>query len=430
MVELLAPARDFASINAAINNGADSVYIGLSEFNMRENSSNFDISDIKQACAICHKAGVKLYVCTNIIMKDSDIEKLDSIFPTLDEWGVDAVIVSDLGTLNIAKKYNLEIHMSVQQNLTNIHSIELLADLGVKRVVLSRELNIDEIANISNNLASNNLNIELEVFVHGAMCMAISGRCFLSYALYNRSANCGECLQPCRKEWILKSVESDEELLLPDNGICYNEKEKDNGITSYFFSPNDLAMIEHIDALIYTGVNAFKIEGRAKSVDYVATVVSVYREAIDAYNSYCSTNGISKDSNYNSVSNSKEWFNPQWIENLSKVFNRGYDTGFYFNTPYKTSSGNQSKFIKKDIAIVCNYYSKIGVAELKLRENLVIGDEIIIQGSTTGSISKKIDSMEINGKSINSVNANQRVAIYIGEKVRKNDFVYKLVERD
>ncbi|MGL6297576.1 MAG: peptidase U32 family protein, partial [Methanobacteriaceae archaeon] len=248
MVELLAPARDFASINAAINNGADSVYIGLSEFNMRENSSNFDIADIKQACDICHNAGVKLYVCTNIIMKDSDIEKLDSIFSTLDECGVDAVIVSDLGTLNIAKKYNLEIHMSVQQNLTNTSSIELLGDLGVKRVVLSRELNINEISNISNNLVSNNSDIELEVFVHGAMCMAISGRCFLSYALYNRSANCGECLQPCRKEWILKSVDSDEELLLADNGSCCNDKKEEecNDIASYFFSPNDLAMIGHI----------------------------------------------------------------------------------------------------------------------------------------------------------------------------------------
>ncbi|MGL6297731.1 MAG: peptidase U32 family protein, partial [Methanobacteriaceae archaeon] len=219
-------------------------------------------------------------------------------------------------------------------------------------------------------------------------------------------------------------------------GSCCNDKKEEecNDIASYFFSPNDLAMIGHIGALIDTGVNAFKIEGRAKSADYVATVVSVYREAIDAYNIYCSTTGISKDSNYNfnynSDYNSKEWFNPQWIEKLSKVFNRGYDTGFYFNTPYKTSSGNQSKFIKKDIATVCNYYSKIGVAELKLMEGISIGDEIIIQGSTTGSISKKIDSMEIDGKSINSASANQRVAIYIGEKVRKNDFVYKLVERD
>ncbi|MGL4670476.1 MAG: peptidase U32 family protein [Methanobacteriaceae archaeon] len=459
MVELLAPARDFASINAAINNGADSIYIGLSEFNMRENSSNFDLNDISKACDICHSAGVKLYVCTNIIMKDSDIEKLDSIFPVLKDSGVDAIIISDLGTLAIAKKYGLEIHMSVQENITNSYSINALGDLGVKRVVLSRELNISEIANICNNFADSDM--ELEVFIHGAMCMAISGRCFLSYAFYNRSANCGECLQPCRKEWILKALDSDEEVVLgtTDNfsssgngsgGNCGNMNTNcidsnnnqgssinnngdnnnhsisnnqkignENAIRSYFFSPNDLAMIEHIDKLIDANVDVFKIEGRAKSADYVSTVTSVYREAIDAY-----------DDSVITETGSKEWFNSEWLKKLNKIFNRGYDNGFYFNTPYKTSSGNQSKFIKKDIGTVCNYYSKIGVAELKLRENIATGDEIIIQGSTTGSISKNIGSMEINGKSINSAISGQRVAIYIGEKVRKNDFVYKLVERD
>ena len=290
--------------------------------------------------------------------------------------------------------------------------------LGVKRAILSRELSLEEIKEIIKKLKSSNSTIETEVFIHGAMCMAISGRCFLSYGLYGRSANCGDCLQPCRKEWKL-SFEEDENDDVINFSECDDESfiisnSYDDSYRTNFFSPKDMALIEHIPELIEAGIDSFKIEGRARSPDYVATAVKVYREAIDLYQ---------KDpENYQ--------YNPKWMEELMKVFNRGYDTGFYFNIPHEISENNQSKFIKKDIAKVVNYYNKIKVAELKIWDDLAIGDEIMIQGPTTGSITHVIDSMQIDGKAIEKAKKGSNVAIAIDEKLRESDFVYKLIPRE
>ncbi|MGB9979628.1 peptidase U32 family protein [Methanobacterium sp.] len=394
IVELLSPARDFHALNAAISNGADSVYIGIEGCNMRANVKNFTIQDLKKAVEICHNADKKIYLCTNTIMKNRDISYLKENIPTIYSYGVDALIVSDLGALKIARENNIETHMSIQANISNFESLNLLEELGVKRVVLSRELSLEEIIEIKENT-----NLEIEAFIHGAMCVAVSGRCFLSSHLYSKSANCGECLQPCRKEWKLIS-EDDEEFKL-----LQNENE------SHILSPKDLCTIKHIPKLIEAGIDAFKIEGRARPADYVATVTKVYREAIDMYES-----GSLK-------------FNVNWMNELKKAFNRGFDTGFYFKTPYKTSQYNESTHIKKDIGAVVNYYNNVSAAEIRLWDDLKVGDEIIIEGKTTGSLIQKVESMQIDGRDILEVQKGQHAGIKVNEKVRPNDLVYKRIKK-
>ena len=407
IVELLSPARDFASLNAAIKNGADSIYIGISGYNLRAHTPHFQVDDLKSAVRNCHDNDVKLYVCTNTILKDDDLNVLKKIMPQIASTGADAIIASDLGVLNIARENSLNVHMSVQANISNLEAIKLLKEWGVTRVILSRELSLDEIRKIK--LKSP---MEIEVFIHGAMCMAISGRCFLSSYLYNKNANCGECIQPCRENWKLVSEDSKHDLEGQESDLGINEIEihQEEGI-NHLLSPKDLCMIEHIPELIEAGIDAFKIEGRARSADYVTTVTRTYREAIDKYNN-------------------DQWeFNPQWLMELKKVFNRGFDTGFYYKKPYKTSRYNESTHIKKDIGMVMNYYGNVQAAEIKLYEDLEIGDEIIIEGQTTGSMIQQVESMQINRENIHKGFKGQNVAIAVKNKVRAGDLVYKRIKK-
>lgn len=431
MVELLSPARDLHSLSAALNNGADSVYIGMQGCNMRANVSNFSLEDIKTAVKKAQDFNSRLYVCTNTILKDNDFDLLEQNFPILHEFGVDAVIVADLGAVELARENDLEVHLSVQANISNSRSLNVLKKLGVFRTILSRELSLSEISYLAENSP-----IELEVFVHGAMCMAVSGRCFLSSYLYGKSANCGECLQPCRKSWKLISQDNeefifdaksefsvdsamenlDEKLGKTDNldktdNIDKNLNKTSGNEMTHFLSPRDLCMIQYIPQLIESGVDAFKIEGRARPADYVATVTRVYREAIDCY----------EKGNWE--------FQDKWLDDLKKVFNRGFDQGLYFNNYHQNSPYNQSTYIKKDIGQIVNYFGRVGVAEIRLWDDLNRGDEIIIQGPTTGSITHKVKSMEIDGKTVNKALKNQHVGLLIGEKVRPNDLVYKRVLR-
>ena len=392
IVELLAPARDFTALSAAIKNGADSVYVGIEGCNMRANVSNFTLETLKDAVNQCHDFDKKIYVCTNTIMKNKDIDYLKEILPVINSVDADALIISDLGALKLARDEGIDVHMSIQANTSNFESLNLLEELEVKRVVLSRELSLADIKEIAKKT-----NLEIETFIHGAMCVAVSGRCFLSSSLYDKSANCGECLQPCRKSWKLISEDGEEFELIQDQ----NE--------SQILSPKDLCMVKYIPELIESGINAFKIEGRARPADYVATVTKVYREAIDSYES-------------------GNWeFNEEWVEELKKVFNRGFDTGFYFKTPYKTSQYNEATYIKKDIGSVVNYYKNVSAAEIRLWDDLKIDDEIIIQGNKTGSLIQKVESMQIDGKDIETAEKGQNVGLLVKNKVRTNDIVYKRI---
>lgn len=404
MVELLAPARDFTALEAALKNGANAVYVGVEGYNMRAHSNNFAINNLKRASDRCHDDNAHLYVCTNTIMTNKDIDQLKTILLEIRSAGADAIIASDLGVLNIAQDENIDVHFSVQGNISNSESVKVLADLGVKRVILSRELSLEDIKGIIKDSP-----LEVEVFVHGAMCLAISGRCFLSSYLYQKNANCGECLQPCRKEWKLISDENENDLLtLEGDSILkkYNDRFK-----GHILSPRDLCMIEYVPELIEAGISSFKIEGRARSADYVASVTKVYKKAIDSYES-------------------GNWvFNENWMDELKKVYNRGFDTGFYFRKPHQTSSLNQATHTKKDIGEVVNYYSKVKAAEIRLWNDLTVGDEILVQGPTTGSISQTVESIQIERKSVFKGKKGQNIGISIKNKVRPGDLVYQRFER-
>lgn len=413
MVELLAPAGNFISLRAVLENGADAVYIGLDGYNMRANANNFTFNDLDKVAKTAAEYGAKTYLCTNTILREDTAAKLKSQLPEIAAAEIDGLILSDIGLIEDTAGHGLEPHISVQENITNSFTLKTLKKLGAKRAILSRELSIDEIKRITEKSP-----IETEVFIHGAMCMAISGRCFLSYGLYGRSANCGDCLQPCRKNWTLTYEESDDDKVVNFSDISDESfiisKSYDDSYRTNFFSPKDMMMIEHIPELVDTGVASFKIEGRARSPDYGAMVTGVYRQAIDRY--------FENPDDYK--------VDPSWIERLSEVFNRGFDTGFYFNQPYEISEDNQSKYIKKDIGKVVNYYSKVKVAELKIWDDLALGDKILIQGQTTGSIEHVIESMEIDRKPIEKAPKGCNVAVACETKVRENDFVYKLTERD
>ncbi|MEE1150939.1 peptidase U32 family protein [Methanobrevibacter sp. UBA212] len=412
MVELLAPAGNFISLRAVLENGADAVYFGLDDFNMRANAKNFSLEELGEVSLIAQEYGAKTYLGTNIILNERLASELESNMETIASSEIDGLILSDIGLIEDTVSHGLEAHISVQENVTNSYTLKTLKKLGAKRAILSRELSLAEVTEITRKSP-----IETEIFVHGAICMAISGRCFLSYGLYGRSANCGDCLQPCRKNWTLTYEEGE------DNVINFSDVEDerfiitgsdDGSYRTNFFSPKDMCMIEYIPELMESGVASFKIEGRARSPDYGAMVTGIYRQAIDDYE---------KDSLSYKVRD-------EWMDELTSVFNRGFDTNFYFNTPFEKSEDNQSKYIKKDIGQVVNYYNKVKAAELRIWDDLSVGDRIIIQGKTTGSITHTIDSMQIEGKSVDSVEKGCNVAIAMPEKVRENDFVYKLVERD
>ncbi|MBQ2613688.1 MAG: U32 family peptidase [Methanobrevibacter sp.] len=412
MPELLAPAGNFISLRAVLENGADAVYFGLDEYNMRANARNFSLDDLAKISKIASDYNAKTYLCTNIILKESQIIELKNNLEKISSSEIDGLILSDIGLIEDTASHGLEAHISVQENVTNSFTLKTLHKLGAKRAILSRELSIGEIADITRKSP-----IETEIFIHGAMCMAISGRCFLSYGLYQRSANCGDCLQPCRKNWTLTFEESQNDAVLNTSDVLDESfvisHSFDDSYRTNFFSPKDMCMIEHIPELIKTGVSSFKIEGRARSPDYGAMVTGIYREAIDSY--------LNNPDDYK--------VNPEWIEELKSVFNRGFDTGFYFDTPFETSETNQSKYIKKDIGQVVNFYNKVSVAELRVWDDLKIGDKIMIQGETTGSVTHIVESMQVDGADVDNVSRDSNVGVLMPSKVRKNDFVYKLVER-
>lgn len=412
MVELLSPAGNFISLRAVLENGADAVYFGLDDYNMRVNAKNFSLNDLNKVSEIAKEYGAKTYLCTNIILNEKLADELNNNLEIIASSEIDGLILSDIGLIENTVSHGLEAHISVQENVCNSYTLKTLKKLGAKRAILSRELSLAEITDICKKSP-----IETEIFIHGAICMAISGRCFLSYGLYGRSANCGDCLQPCRKNWTLTYEEG------PDNVVNFSDVEDERFIVtgsddgSYrtnFFSPKDMCMIEYIPELIKSGVTSFKIEGRARSPDYGALVTNVYRQAIDEY--------CNNPLDYS--------FNNKWLDELNSVFNRGFDTNFYFTTPFETSEDNQSKYIKKDIGQVVNYYNKVKAAEIRIWDDLSIGDKIIIQGQKTGSITHQINSMQIDGENVDTVGKGCNVAIAIPTKVRKNDFIYKLVERN
>jgi putative protease len=389
--ELLSPVQDFTSLKAAIDAGADAIYFGIKELNMRIKAKNFQLKDTKKVIDLCHKNKIKAYLTLNTIIYDREINKVKKILKKLKQEKIDSIICWDFSVIKECEKLNLPIHLSTQANVSNFQTILFLKNKikNLKRINLARELNLKQIKNIINQIKKNKLKIEIETFIHGAMCVSISGRCFLSQKIFNKSANRGKCLQPCRRKYIIKDVEEAHEL----------ELGKD-----YIISPKDLCTIKIIDKLIKANINAFKIEGRNRSPEYVKVVTECYREAID--------NG----------------FNTKLLTKLKTVYNRGFSTGFYLGKPINEwSKAYGSKATKKKIYLgkVLNYYKKVKVAEILLQtKSLKLNDKIMFQGNKTGVIQQKVNSMEIRNKKINKAKKGQKVGIKTNNRVRENDKVF------
>ena len=368
-VELLAPAGDLDKLKFAIIYGADAVYIGGQTFGLRAAAKNFSLQQMKEGIEFAHSRGKKIFLTLNIIPHNEDINELENYIMDIKELGFDAVILSDPGTLMFVKKHapNLEIHLSTQANNTNYMSAAFWHEQGVKRVILARELSFDEIREIREKTPSS---LELEAFVHGAMCISYSGRCLLSNYLNNRDANRGACSQPCRWEYSL--VEKSR----PGEYIPVEESE--NG--TFFFNSKDLCMIEHIPELVKSGLDSLKIEGRMKSVYYVANIVRAYREAIDTYykNPECYE------------------YNPSWYDEIRKASHREFTKGFYNNKPTeKDQLYTSSSYIREYdfIGIVKSYNSETRVAMIEQRNHFKIGDDIEIMGPGYVSFEQKIKSI-------------------------------------
>jgi len=406
-IEIMAPAGSYESLMAAIQGGADSVYFGVEQLNMRAASSNnFTIEDLRKIVTICKKNGLKSYLTVNVVVYDHEIEQMHRIIDAAVESGMTAIIASDLSVINYAFSAGIEIHLSTQLNITNIEALKFYAKWA-DVVVLARELNLDQVGHIYNCIREQNITgpkgelIKIEMFAHGALCMAISGKCYLSLHENNKSANRGECYQTCRKSYIATNKESGYEI------------EIDN---EYIMSPKDLCTIGFLDKMIDAGVRVLKIEGRARSAEYVREVSSCYDEAVIAI----------EGGTYNKEKTDG------WRTRLSTVFNRGFWDGYYlgqkmgeWNTNYGSSATKRKVYLGK----ITNYFRKLNVAEIKLENgNLNKGDTILITGPTTGVVEYIVNEirvdLEVTEKAIKGVLCSIKTPDYL----RRSDKVYKWVD--
>ena len=388
--ELLAPAGSFPSLIAAVNAGADSVYFGLKEgLNMRANAKNFSISDLPKIEEICKPRKVKRYLTLNTIVYDGELSKVQKLIKKVKPF-VDAVICWDLSVIQLCKKNKIPFHISTQASVANTDAALFYKKLGAERVVLARELNINQIKEIAKVIG-------VEVFCHGAMCVSVSGRCFTSQFLFNKSANRGECLQPCRRAYTIKDEEGNE--LKIENETVMSAK--------------DLCTLPFIEELKKAGVKAFKIEGRNREPEYVDTVVKVYRKALD---------------NKLNEKEIKEGF-----DELKKAYTKGFSSGFYLGKPtpkdFSQAQHSSATQRKEFIGNVIHYYPKVHVAAVRISSGkLKVGDEIIVIGETIGLLKQKIERIEINNKPIKNAKKGQEIGIRI-IGARKGDKVYLVVKK-
>ncbi|MFZ4058052.1 MAG: peptidase U32 family protein [Ferruginibacter sp.] len=405
--ELMAPAGNFESMQAAIQGGADSVYFGIEQLNMRARATmNFEIEHLPEIAAIAKAANIKTYLTLNTIVYDHDLPLAKTILKAAKNAGINAVIAADLAIIQMAVEIGLPVHLSTQINITNIETIRFYAQFS-DVMVLSRELSVRQIAHICEQIEklqikgpSGNL-VEIEVFVHGALCMAVSGKCYLSLHTQNASANRGACIQNCRRKYKVTDLEDGHEL------------EIDN---EYIMSPKDLCTIDFLDTLLQTGIKVLKIEGRGKSADYVKTVTACYREAINA---------IAEGS-----------YTPEkvtaWKTRMEEVYNRGFWGGYYMGQPIgEWNDVSGSKATKKKIYIGkgSHYYPKIKIAEFDIEAySIKPGDQIMIIGPKTGVIETTIASLHVNdrGKAMEAKKGDQ-CAFPLDTPVRPSDKLYKIV---
>lgn len=407
--EIMAPAGCWESLSAAINAGADSVYFGIEKLNMRSRSSNnFTTEDLHKIVALCKSHNVKTYLTINTIIYGEDLPLMREIVDNAKEAGVSAIIASDVAVMQYAVSKGVKVHLSTQLNISNVEALKFYAQFA-EVVVLARELNMTQVAEIYKQIVDQNITgrggeqIRIEMFCHGALCMAVSGKCYLSLHELNASANRGACMQVCRRAYRVHDVDSDIEL------------EVDN---KYIMSPKDLKTIHFMNKMMDAGVRVFKIEGRARGPEYVKTVVSCYREAIETY----------LDGTY-----SQEKID-NWNTRLAKVFNRGFWDGYYLGQrlgEWSAAYGSKATHKKVYVGKCTNYFQKIGVAEFLIEaQDLNLHDEILVTGETTGAYEDVVDEVRVDLLPVDHVEKGTYCSIKTKEVVRRNDKLYKIVPAD
>ncbi len=392
--ELMAPAGNKTMLTAVVNAGADAVYFGVEKLNMRAKASNFRTDNLQELTSFCKERNVKTYLTLNTIIYEDDLQQLREIVLKAKEAGVDRIICWDFSVVQICKDLEMPFCISTQGSVSNSLAAGFYKDLGAERIVLARECSLEDIKKVRALT-----DLEIEVFIHGAMCIAVSGRCFMSHHLFGKSANRGECIQPCRREYEVYDPTIGKSMIVGED---------------YILSPEDLCTIGFIDQLIEAGIDSFKIEGRKRSPEYAAAVTSVYRKAIDLYYEGKLTQEIKTE----------------LLTELEKVFNRGFSTGFYFNTPgseeYAGIYGSRANTRKEFLGRVVNYYKQAGVVYISIETGtLREGDGIYITGETTGVVQINAENMlqEDNNK-VESASKGEKVTIRCEELVRPRDAVY------
>lgn len=407
--EIMAPAGSWESLQAAIQAGADSVYFGIERLNMRSrSSSNFTTEDLHRIVERCKEAGVKSYLTINTIIYDEDLELMREIVDNAKEAGVSAIIAADVAVMQYAVSQGVEVHLSTQLNISNVEALRFYAQFA-DVVVLARELNMDQVAEIHRRIVEekivgrNGELIRIEMFCHGALCMAVSGKCYLSLHELNSSANRGACMQVCRRAYRVHDEDSDIELTV-DN--------------KYIMSPKDLKTIHFMNKMMDSGVRVFKIEGRARGPEYVKAVVSCYNEAIMAH--------LNNDFTDEKVAD--------WDVRLSKVFNRGFWDGYYLGQrlgEWSHNYGSKATHKKVYIGKCTNFFQKIGVAEFLLEaQTLSVGDEILVTGETTGAYEDVVEEVRVDLKPVEIVEKGTYFSIKTKDVVRRNDKLFKIVPSD
>ena len=404
--EIMAPVGSRESLAAAIQAGADSIYFGIESLNMRAHSaSTFTIDDLKEMAETCEEHGIKSYLTVNTIIYDEDIELMHRIVDAAKAARISAVIACDVAVMNYCNSIGQEVHLSTQLNISNAEALKFYARFA-DVVVLARELNLKQVKTIYDTIQREQIRgpkgelIRIEMFCHGALCMAISGKCYLSLHNLNASANRGACMQVCRRAYTVKDRESEIEL------------DVDN---KYIMSPKDLKTIHFMDEMIEAGVRVFKIEGRARGPEYVRTVVECYKEAIQSYLDGTFTEEKKQD----------------WDERLKRVFNRGFWNGYYLGQrlgEWSKNYGSEATERKVFVGSGVRYFSKIGVAEFVVEAaEMKVGDKLLITGPTTGALFLTLDEARVDLKPVDVVHKGEHVSFKVSEKVRPSDRLYKLV---
>lgn len=404
-VELLAPAGSFESLAAAIQGGADAVYFGAGHLNMRARSSvNFSPGDLVEIAGICRQSRVKAYLTLNTVVYDSEAEECNRMLKLARDCGLDAVIASDPAVIMQARSLGLQVHLSTQCNVANTSAVKFYS-AWADVMVLARELSLTQVAGIIQDIGQQNIcgpsgnQVRIEVFGHGAMCMAVSGKCYLSLDHYRHSANRGSCLQLCRRGYLVTDLETGTQLEIDHQ---------------YIMSPKDLNTIGFLDRLCGAGISILKIEGRGRSADYVKTATCCYREALDAL----------ADGSYNAERVA------EWTHRLSRVFNRGFWEGYYLGRTlgeWSDSYGSKAKLVKTFIGKVTNYFGRPGVAEITLESGeLHPGDEILITGRTTGVMEAKVEEIRTDHSELGYARKGEVCSLPVKSLVRRGDQVYLL----